>query len=529
MGVIPAALAEAVQAARFFGALPAVLRHPIRPERARAAVRERMARRGDDFLTLVRRVVFSRPGSPYARLLSLAGCELGDLEALVRRDGLEAALLALFRSGVYLTGDELKGRRPVVRGAASFPVDLPSLRNPLVVPHVVATSSGSRGLGTVVALGLESVQEQAMNACLEVAARGAGSWQHAAWRVPGGAFLTMAIRQAASGAPFRRWFSPVGPGDRLHPRYRWAERSLRWAMRAAGGRMPRPEHVPLDDPLPVVRWMADTLRGGGVPLVNCYASLGARVCRAATEAGVDLRGARFTLGGEPVTEARLAAVARAGAEASSLFGCTEAGGVLAYGCLAPRSAGEMHFLHDLRAVIQPGPGAADAGLPPRALLVTSLRASAPLVLINASVGDEADLGARPCGCPLEAEGWTTHVERLRSFEKLTIGGMSLADADLERLVDEVLPARFGGGPGDWQLVESEDDDGAPRLSVVASPSVGALAPEAVTDALLAWIGRGSGVERIVSVLYRDGGLVHLERHTPFATVGGKVGHLHRRR
>jgi hypothetical protein len=150
------------------------------------------------------------------------------------------------------------------------------------------------------------------------------------------------------------------------------------------------------------------------------------------------------------------------------------------------------------------------------------------VLINASVGDEADLGPRPCGCPLEAEGWTTHIEDLRSFVKLTIGGMCLADADLGRLVDEILPGRFGGGPGDWQLVEAEADDGSPRLSVVASPRLGPLAPEAVTDTLLAWIGRGGGIERITSILYRDGGFVRLERRAPFSTASGKVGHVHLR-
>jgi len=272
--------------------------------------------------------------------------------------------------------------------------------------------------------------------------------------------------------------------------------------------------------------MAGVLRAREVPLVSCYATLGARIGRAAVDAGIDLRGARFTLGGEPVTEARLAAIEAAGASASTLFGCTEAGGVVAYGCLARRSPGEMHFLHDLRAVIQPGADGAAAGLPRRALLLTSLRPSSPLVLINASVGDEADFGPRPCGCPLEAEGWTTHIEDLRSFEKLTIGGMCLADADLGRLVDEILPGRFGGGPGDWQLVETEADDGSPRLSVVASPSLGPLPPEAVTDALLAWIGRGGGVERITSILYRDGGFVRLERRAPFLTASGKVGHLH---
>jgi hypothetical protein len=523
---LTATIAEGLEGLRFFGALPLRLRRPIPRESARAAVRERLARRGEGLLTLARTAIFPFPASPYARLLAHAGLAYGDLEGLVARQGLDEALAHLFRSGVYLTGDELKGRHPVVRGNLRFTIDTGALRNPTVVPHLLATSSGSRGRGTMVALDLRSVRDQATNTCLELHARGALGWRHAAWRVPGGAQLTQTIRYAMAGTRFERTFTPVDPGmASLHPRYRWSERILRWAMRAGGHPMPPLEHVALDRPLPILQWMARVLREGGVPHVLCYSSGGARLCRAAVDAGIGIAGARLTVGGEPVTSARLAAIAAAGVVAGWRYGCTEAGGILAVGCLAPRSAGELHFMHDLRAVIQPGADGATAGLPPRALLVTSLRPITPLVLLNASLGDEGTLGSRDCGCPMEAEGWTTHLEELRSFEKLTIGGMCLAHADLGRLVDEVLPARFGGGPADWQLVEEEATDGAPHLYLAASPRLGPLAGDAVSDAVLSWIGRGDGVERIASILYRDGGFVRMVRREPFTT-SGKVGHVH---
>ena len=37
--------------------------------------------------------------------------------------------------------------------------------------------------------------------------------------------------------------------------------------------------------------------------------------------------------------------------------------------------------------------------------------------------------------------------------------MTFLDSDVIRVLEEVLPARFGGGPTDFQLVEQEDDDG----------------------------------------------------------------------
>ena len=93
------------------------------------------------------------------------------------------------------------------------------------------------------------------------------------------------------------------------------------------------------------------------------------------------------------------------------------------------------------------------------LLVTSLRATAPLVLLNVSLGDQAVVAARACGCPLEDLGWTTHLHTIRSYEKLTAGGMTFLDTDLVRVLEEVLPTRFGGGPTDYQLEEAPREPG----------------------------------------------------------------------
>jgi hypothetical protein len=56
-------------------------------------------------------------------------------------------------------------------------------------------------------------------------------------------------------------------------------------------------------------------------------------------------------------------------------------------------------------------------------------------------------------------GWTTHLRDIRSQEKLTAGGMTFLDTDLIRVLEEVLPARFGGAPTDYQLVEEEAEEG----------------------------------------------------------------------
>jgi len=110
-------LGDLVMTLRVLYRLPAYLRNPLNLAECQAIVRRRIEQREADFLDLVRRSIFANRTSPYRSLLQIAGCEYGDLERLVQRDGLEKTLQVLLREGVYLTVDEFKGRRPMVREA----------------------------------------------------------------------------------------------------------------------------------------------------------------------------------------------------------------------------------------------------------------------------------------------------------------------------------------------------------------------------------------------------------------------------
>ncbi len=287
--------------------------------------------------------------------------------------------------------------------------------------------------------------------------------------------------------------------------------------------LPSPKYVSLADPLPIVNWMTELLRAGQTPHLKTFASSAVRVCQAALEAGIDLRGAQFTLSGEPVTQARLTAIRQAGAEAAPRFGTSETG-LVGNGCLAPQAPDDLHFFHDLNAVIQPGQPAQD--LSTRSLLITSLRPSARLILLNVSLGDEAEVLQRACGCPMEHVGWTAHLHTIRSFEKLTASGMTFLDTDVIRVLEEVLPARFGGVPTDYQLVEEETEDGQPRLRLLVHPRLGSVAPEAMREAFLTAISPGSGVEKMMGLLWRQARLLEVERQPALATASGKILHLH---
>lgn len=518
---------EAASALRLLVQVPRHLKSRVSPEQARMVLRRRLETRDQRFLELMRRAVYGNSASPYAALLEAVGCEYGDLAERVRRDGVEGALGALYRQGVYLTADELKGRRPVVRGSTVLSVHPDLLRNPMTASHVPVQSSGSRSMGTLVVVDLALFEERRVNQVLVFEAYDAFGWRHALWGAPGGSAVLRLLRYAGIGCPPVRWFSPVDV-TRLHARYRWSARILRWGAHVAGVRMPAPEHVPLEDVLPIARWMHEVVRSGVPPHLHGSPSAAVRVCLAALEHGLDVTGARFTVSGEPFTPARRAVIARAGGRAITAYTSMETGGPVAYGCLAPDVCDEAHLWHDLHAIIQPGVEERLAGRV-GTVLITTLSPTSPLVLLNASMGDEAVVTRRECGCPLQQLGWTTHLHTIRSFEKLTGIGVTFLDTDVVRVLEEVLPARFGGSPTHYQLIEGETDDGQPRLRLLVHPAVGPVDPDAVRDAFLGAIAPGSGGEQIMGLIWRGGRVITVERSAPHATVSGKIMHLHLQR
>lgn len=478
---------------------------------------------------MLRHAVYARPASPYRALLGAAGCELGDIASLVRAEGVEGALGRLFQVGVYLTVDEFKARRPVVRGSFQRSVGPAEFQNPAAVVHLLAESSGSSGPRLPVPMDLAFNWDHSVNRRLSLVARGALDWRLALWSVPGGGEPMIALRFAAGGRPPERWFSPVDPGSpTLHPRYRWSAQALRLGALLAGVRLPLPSYAPLDDPRPIFDWLAEVEQAGQTAHLKTMPGAAVRLAGAAAAAGRDLAGVRFTLTGEPLTNEKLAILARSGAEAVNDYGSTETGAIGEW-CTAPREADDVHLFDDLHAVIQPGPHSAPAALPERALLLTSLRPTAPLLLLNVSLGDQAYLSRPSCGCPMEAFGWRTHLHEIRSFEKLTLEGVNLLDLDVEHILERVLPARFGGSALDYQLVEATTGSGPSRLTLRIHPRVGPLDDTQVVEALLRELGRPGGAEQLASLLLRGARPLRIERRVPSRGASGKVLHLHTER
>ena len=105
-------------------------------------------------------------------------------------------------------------------------------------------------------------------------------------------------------------------------------------------------------------------------------------------------------------------------------------------------------------------------------------------------------------------------------------GMTFLGHDLIRLVEEVLPARFGGGPTDYQFVEVERD-GLPRVDLLVSPRLGPLDEPAVAAAVLAFLDHIPGAAQIdFADRWRQGGTLAIRRAEPLHTAASKVLALH---
>jgi hypothetical protein len=518
---------DVLEGARLLARLPRFLRQPITLDEARATLRHRFTHRADDFLQLAREAIYPRPSSPYHRLLARAGCEYGDLERMVRREGVEAALATLLRNGVYLTVDEFKGRRPIIRGSTTVAAEVGSLRDPGATSHLWVHTGGSRGAGSPISIDLDYVRDRAVDTRLVFDAMAGATWEHAIWGVPGGSSVVVVLEAAAFGGRVSRWFSQIDPAvSDLSPRYRWSARMMRWGSVGMATRLPALEHVPLAEPGAILQWMDAVRREGGTPHLHTHCSSALRLCRAAEAAGMRLDGVQLTAASEPTTAARLAAIRRSGARCLPQYSSVETGPV-GRGCLAESAPDDVHVHQDRVALIQPDSADLSPGLAPGALLITSLRRTATaLVLLNVSMGDVATLERRSCGCPLERLGWTLHLHGIRSIDKLTAAGMTFLDTDVILVLEEVLPGRFGGGPTHYQLVEEEDAEGRPGLRLLVDPAVGPLAPQVVAETFLSAIGTGRGAEKVMGLAWRDAGLLRVERRVPLVTASGKILHLH---
>jgi hypothetical protein len=511
----------------FLARLPIFLRAPIYASKAQETLRQRWVSRRADFENFIATAIYGDVTSPYLALLRMAGCEHGDFTRLIASEGVEGSLAILARQGVYLSIDEFKGRTPAVRGSAVLHIDPRLLAKPASPFHLSLRSGGSRGRGSEVPVDLAYIRDRAISTCVAFEARGGRQWVHGVWGMWGRGSMAVLLELSAFGAYPEFWFTQADPQTpSMSPLYRWSAHAIRLSASMAGIGPLQIQHVAVEEAVKIAHWMAEVLKSGRTPHLHTHASSAVLVCEQASAAALDIRGAQFTAASEPMTEARLHAIERTGARAWPQYASVETG-VIGLACLEPARVDDIHLLHDRFAMIQ---SEAESNLPVDSLLLSSLRQStAPFNLLNVSLGDQATLEKRSCGCVMEQIGWQSHLHTIRSQEKLTALGMNFLDKDVIRVLEEILPARFGGGPTDYQLIEEISADGHSRLRLLVEPALGPFDSQALRETFLTAIGAGSDSEHIMSQLWRSSEILGVERLTPRKTGAGKILHVHQQR
>lgn len=491
---------------------------------ARSTLAEGRARRTENFLALLRRAVFGYPARPYCRLFHRAGFDFAKVEGLVLQLGVEAALERLLDAGVYLTLDEFKGRVPIRRGGAEIAALAEDFDNPLLARDFEAATGGSSGTRRRLSIDLDLLRFESALQAVFIDGVGMVGMPMGIWRPvpPGTAGIKRALCQLRYDERLERWFT-MEPFSLIRPRTKsWAvTMAALAASRLAGRPMPVQEFVPLDRAIVVARWMAFVLQRGERPYLDASSSAAVRVVQAAREAGLKLSGSFIRVGSEPFTPARAALFEAAGCRTGSNYSISETG-VVAVACAKPASPDEAHLVDAKIALLQ-REGVplvrAPQGIAP--IFLTTLLTTTPKLLINVESGDFANRSERRCGCVFDELGFTTHLDSIRSYEKLTTEGMHFTGRVLFRVLEEVLPARFGGDPTDYQLVEAEEQ-GNRVVRIRMHPRLGDVQAGEVVEAVLASLAAGGTGDRMMADIWRQAKTLRLERRPPEVSVAGKV-------
>jgi hypothetical protein len=479
-------------------------------------IRANVNQREKRFLQKIRLAVFDNATSPYRTMLGWAGIEFGDVEALVRQNGLENALSQLRDVGVFVDWEEFKGRKPIIRGSQCLEAPWHAFDNPFSRADFESSTGGSSGRSLRVSVDLDNGAETAPEWALLFATHGWQSNPLIFWTPNHVGVASRFLKCSKFGKDMARWFvmaQMLDPGERL--------RSLvvHRLVRAVAG-YPAPIAAPLDRPDIVLDELHGWLDRGARPVVNTSPSAAALLSGLATERGRSLKGVSFLLGAEPLTSARFQAIIAAEAKPVATYGTSEAGWIGAQ-FPNPQQPDQVHVFKDSYAVITNAARdpAGETGLP---LLFTNVQRTSPKVLLNAEIGDCGVLEVDVADPWANEVGYDTRLHTIRSFRKVTLWGTTFSVEDLGSVVETWLPQQFGGGHSDWQLCEAEDQNGRPELKLLIAPDVRRVEESVVADAFLTELARRGRNYGFMANELRSTGSVKIERQRPQLTGRGKL-------
>jgi hypothetical protein len=287
-------------------ALPKFFRERVTLQQAEEEIKRLLDTRVERFFELVRAQIYERPDSPYRKLLKHAGCEFSDLQTQLQRHGLEETLLKLAGEGVYLTSDEFKGKMEVVRGGQSFRISPADFERRDSSAGFAVQSSGSRNLPIQTFSPLEWRALQAKGEAIFYSAHDLYSCTHAVYEPIIAGRMHFIFLNTKLGIPVDRWFAfKVAVHNVAEDQYHYLNAHLVAKMgRWFGCGVANPEYLNPGDVKPILEWILENRRTGKNCCIITVVSNAARIARMALEKGLSLKGTRFVVSGEPLTQSK---------------------------------------------------------------------------------------------------------------------------------------------------------------------------------------------------------------------------------
>jgi len=496
-------------------------------ELARLILRQRIIDRERNFLNLAEKGIFQYAHSPYLKLFEINKIKFIDLKTWVSRDGLESTLCKLANEGIYFTVDEFKGRVAVVRNGLRIQCNERMFDNPFLSEAYEVRSGATRSAGTRIRIDFDYLHQRSLYDALLLDTHGCLTAPVANWFpvFPGAPGINSSLRFTHIGNPVQRWFSQVSE-DRLKVNWekKLGTRLLFTISKLYGAPLAEPEYVKLSDAHKVAEWAARTLEEHAACVIYTFAGSALRVCMAAAEANLNLKGVRFFVTGEPLTPQKRYEIESSGAVAVPVYGISEAG-VIAAGCNRPHAASDCcHLYKDSTAIVRHKHVMPRFDLSIDSYLFTTILYESPKLLLNVGMGDYGNLSFETCDCGFAQLGFDETVSNIRSYEKLTGEGVTFVETDFVRIIEKDLPETFGGRSTDYQLVEQENSRGLTQLRLLISPRIGAVPEEQVIKRFMTVLKRAednwwaqSGTE-----MWRQSRMVQVTREEPLTTASGKI-------
>ncbi|HUQ20784.1 MAG TPA: hypothetical protein VM099_14300 [Gemmatimonadaceae bacterium] len=515
-------ISELAAFAKFLGGLHRLVRRRMSVAEALSIIQTRLDNREANFLTSLEGSVYTNPRSPYRALLAMAGCTIEDVRELLKNEGLDGTLTRLRTEGVYVSFEEFKGLTPIVRGSLHLEPAPGDFDNPSAQRYFSSTTGGSTGTGRRVRLDLKHLEAVLPTRIVVFHVQGLTGIPTAAWMDLPPAGLKGLILDIAAGEKSRHWFITRDFGWKRHAKYRAATHATLMAIRLAGGGKSRwPKHVPLERAVTLARWCRDQVKIHGACMMYSSVSGILRIAIAARENDIDMTGVILRGGGEPPTSAKVAQIVASGATFYSSYAFSEVGTV-GSSCLNATGPNDQHFMEDHLAMIQATRKVPGFDVEVPAFCFTSLLPTAAKMLLNVESDDYGSVDTRPCGCTWEKLGFSVHIRDIRSFRKLTGEGITLVGSDIERVLDQFLPGRYGGSALDYQFAEEEDSRGFTRIIIRVAPHIVVPDERKMIEFVLDSLRQLGGGAAVAEAAWRRANTLAIRREIPAMTSRGKL-------